>query len=106
MSRDARQSAEWQHLVRWAKTTKPWTCHLCGLAIPVDVGKDHPLAYALDHVISVNERPDLILSPGNVEPSHKLCNSRRKDRPLTPGLRLEMAERMTDREPIALKFFD
>ena len=105
MSSDVRQSAEWKALVRWAKATLPWLCHLCGNPIRLDVDHRHPMSYALDHKVTVSVRPDLALSPDNVAPSHRLCNSARRDRPLTPGLLLEMAERFTERPPVALDFF-
>jgi len=72
----------------------------------MDVHHLHPLAYHLDHIITVRERPDLALSYANVKPSHRQCNSYRQDRPLTPGLKLEIIERFTNRTPIALDFFN
>ena len=105
VSRDVRSSAEWKALVFWAKTTLPWVCHLCDQAIPADVPKYHPLSYSLDHIETVRDRPDLELAPSNVAPSHHTCNSSRKARPLTPGLKLELAERFAVREAPAHKFF-
>lgn len=102
---DVRQSAEWQALVRWAKVSMPWVCHLCAQPIRADVDHRHPKSYALDHIEPVKLHPELALSPTNVAPSHRECNSWRKDRPLTPGLRIEIADRFTDRPPVALKFF-
>ena len=105
VSQDVRSSAEWKALVFWAKTTLPWVCHLCGYPIPIDVPKLHPLSYSLDHIETVRDRPDLELSPSNVAPSHHTCNSSRKARTLTPGLKLEMAERFAVRDAPAHKFF-
>lgn len=105
VSHDVRKSAEWKALVVWAKTTMPWVCHLCDQPIPVDVVLPHPLSYSLDHIQPVRMRPDLALAPSNVAPSHHRCNSYRKARPLTPGLKLEIAERFTVRDAPALKFF-
>jgi hypothetical protein len=105
MSYDIRSTAEWKRLVVWAKVYMPWVCHLCDQAIPLGLAREHPLSYALDHVLTVSERPDLALSHDNVRPSHRQCNSYRQDRPLTPGLKIEITERFTAKEPVALRFF-
>lgn len=102
---DVRKSWRWQQLVRWAKLNLPWICHLCGQRIPLHAHRFHPLAYQLDHKITVRERPDLALHPTNVAPSHRQCNNWRNARPLTPGLILECTERFAPKRPAALGFF-
>jgi 5-methylcytosine-specific restriction endonuclease McrA len=104
---DVRQSAEWQALVRWAQLTLPWVCHLCDQPIRRDVDHRHPLSYALDHVVPVKLQPELALAPSNVAPSHRQCNSWRKHKPLTPGLKLECQALFGDgTPPVALRLFD
>ena len=103
---DVRQTREWQLLVAQAKVTYPWLCHLCQQAIPTDVDWRHPLAYQADHVLTVRARPDLALVLANVRPSHRRCNTARKQRPLTPGLILEFTQRYEEKKPRARDFFN
>jgi hypothetical protein len=102
---DVRRTRAWRDLVTWAKRNLPWVCHLCGGRIPRGVHRFHPLAYELDHKLTVRDHPAFALAPSNVAPSHRQCNSYRKARPLTPGLVLEITERFTVRPPAALDFF-
>jgi hypothetical protein len=102
---DVRRTRAWRKLVEWAKLNLPWVCHLCGQPIPVHAHRFHPLAFALDHVLTVRDHPELALSKDNVMPSHKRCNDWRKARPLTVGLRLECVERFAEKPPLALGFF-
>lgn len=105
MATDVRRTRPWRRLVAWAKLTLPWVCHLCGQDIPRNVTRFHPESYALDHVLPVSTHPELALSFDNVKPSHKQCNDYRKARPLTPGLKLEIAQRFAKKTPQALDFF-
>lgn len=102
---DVRRTRAWRRLVSWAKLNLPWTCHLCGQRIPTSVSQFHPLAYELDHKLTVRDYPELALSPDNVAPSHRRCNAWRKARPLSVGLLIECAERFAARPPAALRFF-
>lgn len=103
---DVRKSWRWQQLVAWAKRELPWVCHLCSHPIPHHVPRNHPHSYALDHVLTVRDHPEFALDPNNVAPSHKQCNEWRKARPVTPGLRVEAAEKFAPKPPAALGFFD
>lgn len=104
---DVRRSHQWRQLVAWAKLTLPWVCHLCDQPIRNDVSHEHPLSYALDHVLPVRDHPELALSPANVQPSHRQCNDWRKARPVTAGLKLECRSRFGDgTPPAALRLFD
>lgn len=102
---DPRKSHAHQQLKLLCQLTYPWTCHLCGQAIPRGVHWRHPLAYEPDHLLTVNERPDLALSIDNVRPSHRRCNQARNNKPYTPGLVLELTERFSVRTPDALRIF-
>lgn len=106
MPGDVRKTWAWQQLVAWAKRTLPWVCHLCGEGIPHHVPRDHPLSYALDHKLTVRDHPQFALDPSNVAPSHKQCNSWRKNKPLTEGLRVEARAKFKAKPPAALGFFD
>lgn len=103
---DVRSSWAWRGLVTWAKYNLPWICHLCGQRIPTHASRFSPLSYALDHKLTVSDHPELALSKDNVAPSHKRCNESRSNRPLTPGLILEITEKYANRVPTALNFFD
>ena len=52
-------------------------CWLCGQAIQYSLRFPHPGSFSVDHVIAVNERPELILDVSNWAASHFSCNSAR-----------------------------
>lgn len=52
-------------------------CHLCGQDIDYRLEAGHPQAFELDHIVTVKERPDLLLDVANFGPSHRDCNQRR-----------------------------
>ena len=55
-------------------------CWLCGQPIDYDVDPGTtPDSLTLDHRIPVSKRPDLQEDPGNFEPAHLSCNTRRGD---------------------------
>lgn len=62
----------------WQAVNAP--CGICGIAtIDWDAPKNEPDAFELDHRISrkrcvAMNRPDLLLDPGNAQPSHHKCN--------------------------------
>lgn len=76
-------SAEYQALrsqlkEQWRAVNAP--CRICGIAsIDWDAPKNEPDAFELDHRISrkrarAMNRPDLLLDPANLGPSHHRCN--------------------------------
>lgn len=87
---EQRRGRAWMALVSECKQTYPWTCHLCGQAIPVGAHKDDPLAYQVDHIYPVSTHPHLVRVLANCRPSHRQCNNYRKARPLTPALVAEV----------------
>lgn len=52
-------------------------CWLCGQDINYQLRFPHPGSFSVDHVIPVNERPELILDVSNWAASHFSCNSAR-----------------------------
>lgn len=105
MPRDPRTGRAWQALLTQCKASHPWTCHLCGQAIPhTPLPQGHPLEYQADHVITVNAEPQLAMRLTNLRPSHGRCNRYRGNRPLTPALIAEITVKYATRKP-ALDFF-
>jgi 5-methylcytosine-specific restriction endonuclease McrA len=106
MAGDPRKTRHWRYtVVPLVKASYPWVCHLCGQAIPTDVGWRDPLAFEADHVLTVSTHPELAYELSNLRPSHRRCNTARRDRPLTLALVGELTERFTVYTPPALRFF-
>ena len=57
----AQEGRAWANVVKLAKATYPWTCHLCGEPIPRHVPLTHPLRYEGDHVLPASTHPHLVL---------------------------------------------
>ena len=106
MLRDPRTGRAWQQLLAQCKQHYPWTCHLCGQAIPRHAPRNHPLEYQADHVITVDAEPRLAMRLSNLRPSHGRCNRARGNRPLTPALIAEITARFAPPRRPALAFFD
>ncbi|WP_406709351.1 HNH endonuclease [Trueperella pyogenes] len=81
------------------KPTDPWQklrnaykqhqrpCAICGQPIDYSAPPNTPQAFELDHIIPKSKRPDLALDPGNLQPTHSICNRRKnnKTQPLSLG---------------------
>lgn len=52
-------------------------CWLCGQDINYLLRFPHPGSFSVDHIISADERPDLMLDVSNWAASHFSCNSAR-----------------------------
>lgn len=103
---DPRSGEAWMQILALCKQVYPWTCHLCGQAIPRDLPPGHKLRYEADHVKTVREARWLARDIHNLRPSHRQCNEYRRARPLTPGLIAEITARFAKPTPPALSFFN
>ena len=85
----------------------PWTCHLCGYAIPRTAPSGHPQSFEADHLADHHGNPHLRLVLSNLRPSHKICNQWRSRRPISNGLRSEIRTRYAARflQRPAMSFF-
>ena len=52
-------------------------CWLCGEDIDYRLRAPHPFSWSMDHVITAQEAPHLMLDKGNVAAAHLDCNLRR-----------------------------
>jgi 5-methylcytosine-specific restriction endonuclease McrA len=52
-------------------------CWLCGEAIDYRLRSPHPRSWTLDHAVTVNENPALMLNSSNFRSAHRNCNERR-----------------------------
>ena len=88
-------------LVAYTLATKGTVCHLCASGHPDD---PDPVGHGADSADHEPPRVQLLRlgvanpdDPRYLVPAHLRCNLRRKDRPLTPELRVKLREaRMTD----------
>ena len=60
---------------RQADGSKGDPCCICSEPISYSLQYPHPLSWSLEHLISVKDRPDLLLDKNNYGSSHMLCNS-------------------------------
>ena len=70
-------------------------CHICGLPIDYSLPAGHPLAYELDELVPVS-RGGSPTDPGNVAPSHRICNQWRGNKPMhvVDAIRSAVASRL------------
>lgn len=66
------------------RRTEP-TCHLCGHGFPHVDQQRHRLAFTVDELIP-RSKGGSATERGNLRAAHRLCNSLRNDRPLTPNV--------------------
>lgn len=104
---DPRVGQVWMDLIAWCKDNYPWICHLCDEVIPVDITDNaHPLAYQVDHVLTVEAYPHLALRRDNLRPSHRQCNRMRGSKDLNDTLREQIKMKYGYVERPALALFD
>lgn len=74
-SSDGRSSRAWKAICAQLKRELPPICWLCGGDI--DLGLHHldKWAWTLDHVLSLDEHPELAHELANLRPAHRTCNS-------------------------------
>lgn len=58
-------------------------CHICGEPIDYTLHYPHPRSYSTDHRVAVSVDAALAEDPGNLQPSHLVCNQRKGNRPTT-----------------------
>ncbi len=76
----------WRALTAEAKRTYPATCHLCTVAIDMDLPHTDRHSWTLDHLDPVHQYGTAVPSLDRVRPAHRGCNSRRgaKAKPASP----------------------
>lgn len=72
-------------------------CHLCGLPIPMGANRQtDPYGFSVDEVIP-RSKGGSATDMGNLRAAHRICNSRRSNRPITPTLLVELRAAITQR---------
>ncbi len=66
----------WRRLVALVRSEEP-NCWLCGQPIDHTAKPRSRWSFSVDHIIPVDERPDLIYERSNVHAAHYGCNSSR-----------------------------
>jgi hypothetical protein len=64
--------------------TKGDPCVICGERVDYNLRYPHPFSWSLEHLISVKDRPDLLLDENNWASAHFGCNSMKGDEELVP----------------------
>jgi 5-methylcytosine-specific restriction endonuclease McrA len=78
-----RSGRPWSRVKKYFKATNR-VCWICGHWIPVDLPRNHPLEYTVDHVVPRSKGGPPTIANGR--PAHRRCNSRRGvgDNPTPP----------------------
>jgi 5-methylcytosine-specific restriction endonuclease McrA len=67
------------------KLERPWVCWLCNQPIPRDAHYLSAEAWTADHVLSLDEHPEIDpCDERNLRPAHKGCNSKKGARSYNP----------------------
>lgn len=60
-------------------------CHICNQPVDLDISGDLPVGPTVDHIESVEKRPDLRLSMDNLALAHRACNRDKQRRERRSG---------------------
>lgn len=87
---DPRRTAQWRRLRTLVLARRPLICHRCGKPIDTTLRHPHPMSAQVDHLIPIEERPDLAYTLTNLAPIHRTENiskenERRRTGSLNPG---------------------